>query len=79
MDSEVNPISKEYAVAVSLNPLGRSGLPDDIARAVVWIAGNEAEWITGETLRVDGGSSAGAMTLPLHWPTTGKIVTERQS
>lgn len=68
VNSDANPVTEEYAAAVSGNPLGRRGEPDDIARAVVWLAGPEAEWITGETLRVDGGSSAGAMNLPLHWP-----------
>lgn len=68
VNSDANPVTEEYAAAVSGNPLGRRGEPDDIARAVIWLAGPEAEWITGETLRVDGGSSAGAMNLPLHWP-----------
>ncbi|MDQ0730766.1 SDR family NAD(P)-dependent oxidoreductase [Arthrobacter sp. B1I2] len=69
VNSSANPVTEEYAAAVSGNPLGRRGEPDDIARAVVWLAGAEADWITGETLRVDGGSSAGAMNLPLHWAT----------
>lgn len=68
VDSDANPVTEEYAAAVSPNPLGRRGVPDDIARAVIWLAGAEADWITGEVLRVDGGSSAGAMNLPLHWP-----------
>ena len=61
VDSDANPVTDEYAAAVGGNPLGRRGEPDDIARAVVWIAGDEAEWITGEMLRVDGGSSTGAL------------------
>ena len=68
VDSDANPVTEEYAAAVSPNPLGRRGRPDDIARAVLWLANDEAEWVTGEVLRVDGGSSAGAMNLPLHWP-----------
>ncbi|MFL4473930.1 SDR family NAD(P)-dependent oxidoreductase [Paeniglutamicibacter sp. MACA_103] len=67
VNSSVNPITEEYAAAVSGNPLGRHGEPDDIARAVVWLAGEDAAWVTGETLRVDGGSSTGATHLPLHW------------
>ncbi|OZE03330.1 short-chain dehydrogenase [Rhodococcus sp. 05-2255-3B1] len=65
--SDVNPVSGRYADAVSRNPLGRSGTPEDIAHAVVWISGQHAEWITGEVLRVDGGASTGAVDLPLHW------------
>ncbi|GAA0451029.1 SDR family oxidoreductase [Streptomyces olivaceiscleroticus] len=64
VDSDVNPVASEYAEIVSRNPLGRPGSPADIARAVRWIAGPEAEWITGEVLRVDGGSNAGAAHLP---------------
>lgn len=36
-------------------PLGRSGLPDDIAQAVLFLASDRASYITGITLRVDGG------------------------
>lgn len=72
VDSTVNPVTEEYANAVGDTPLGRRGTPADIARAVVWIAGDEAEWITGEVLRVDGGSSTGAWHLPQHWTATGQ-------
>ena len=36
-------------------PLGRSGLPSDIGNAVVFLCSDKAEYITGITLRVDGG------------------------
>lgn len=67
VDSPANPVTEEYAAAVSVNPLGRRGLPPDIAEAVHWLAGEHASWITGAVLRVDGGSTAGAPSLPLHW------------
>ncbi|MDX3057381.1 SDR family NAD(P)-dependent oxidoreductase [Streptomyces sp. NE06-03E] len=41
--------------AGSLYPLGRVGEPDDIAAAVAFLASPDAAWITGTTLRVDGG------------------------
>jgi 3-oxoacyl-[acyl-carrier protein] reductase len=36
-------------------PLGRLGSPADIAAAVVYLAADEAAWITGATLHVNGG------------------------
>ncbi|MFJ5222932.1 SDR family NAD(P)-dependent oxidoreductase [Streptomyces sp. NPDC088400] len=71
VDSDCNPVSEEYAAAIGANPLGRPGTPRDIARAVRWIAGGDASWITGEILRVDGGSSTGALHLPRIWPPDG--------
>ncbi|MCX4967356.1 SDR family oxidoreductase [Streptomyces sp. NBC_00654] len=64
---DCNPVSAEYAAAIGANPLGRPGTPYDIARAVCWITGQDASWITGEVLRVDGGSSTGALHLPRIW------------
>ena len=37
-------------------PLGRIGEPADIAHAAVFLAGDTAAWMTGETLVIDGGS-----------------------
>ena len=36
-------------------PLGRIGQPEDIAAAVVYLASDEAGWVTGATLHVNGG------------------------
>ena len=36
-------------------PLGRLGQPADIAAAVVYLAADEAAWVTGATLHVNGG------------------------
>ena len=40
-------------------PLGRVGEPDDVANAALFLASDEASWITGTVLRVDGGLLAG--------------------
>ena len=74
--SSVNPVTAEYAAAVSDNPLGRAGTPGDVVRAVLWLAGDDAAWVTGQTLRVDGGTSTGAWTLPRAWPDAQRPQTE---
>ncbi len=40
-------------------PLGRHGRPDELAAAVVYLAGDGASFITGTTLAVDGGEYGG--------------------
>lgn len=40
-------------------PLGRVGKPADIANAALFLCSDQASWITGETLNVDGGLMAG--------------------
>ncbi|MBC3192505.1 SDR family oxidoreductase [Pseudonocardia sp. C8] len=37
-------------------PLKRLGVPQDVAEAVAFLVSDAASWITGETLRIDGGS-----------------------
>ena len=39
----------------ALHPLGRRGLPQDVAEAVAYLAGPQSNWITGTHLVVDGG------------------------
>ena len=45
----------ETQIAEAL-PLRRIGEPDDIADAVVFLAGSASRWVTGQTLVVDGGT-----------------------
>jgi NAD(P)-dependent dehydrogenase (short-subunit alcohol dehydrogenase family) len=47
------------AGVVGLHPLRRLGEPRDIAEAFVYLTSDEARWVTGTTLRVDGGLTAG--------------------
>jgi NAD(P)-dependent dehydrogenase (short-subunit alcohol dehydrogenase family) len=49
-------------------PLGRVGVPEDVARAVAFLASEESSYVTGQTLWVDGG----AFTLP-NWPYRDQI------
>jgi NAD(P)-dependent dehydrogenase (short-subunit alcohol dehydrogenase family) len=38
-------------------PLGRVGLPDDVAAAIAWLIGDDASYVTGTTITVDGGNA----------------------
>jgi glucose 1-dehydrogenase len=48
-----NPES--YRALLQLIPYGRIGEPEDVARAAVWLASDEADYVTGTTLFIDGG------------------------
>jgi NAD(P)-dependent dehydrogenase (short-subunit alcohol dehydrogenase family) len=39
--------------------MGRVGQPEDIARAALWLASDDSEWVTGHAQVVDGGALAG--------------------
>lgn len=59
-----NPVgSSEYERKLQRIPLGRFGRPDDIAATVAFLMSPEAEYITGQTISVDGGSSLGGVAL----------------
>jgi NAD(P)-dependent dehydrogenase (short-subunit alcohol dehydrogenase family) len=47
------------AAMISRVPLGRLGEPQDIAEAVIWLCSDAARYVTGTTLLVDGGNTAG--------------------
>lgn len=55
-----NPASQELAESLlSHIPLGRPGKPEDIANAALYLASDDAEYVTGHVLIVDGGWTAG--------------------
>lgn len=49
--------------AARTHPLGRLGVPDDVATAITYLASDQASWITGVVLPVDGGVSGASGTL----------------
>jgi glucose 1-dehydrogenase len=46
---------ESYAALMTLVPYGRIGEPEDIARAAVWLASDQSDYVVGTTLFVDGG------------------------
>ncbi|MCF0055126.1 SDR family NAD(P)-dependent oxidoreductase [Dyadobacter sp. CY356] len=47
--------SEYEKIFIANTPLGRRGQPEDIAKAAVFLASDDAAWITGEQLSVSGG------------------------
>lgn len=59
-------LAPRYRAAMrASSPLGRAGAPEDIANAILLLASPLADYVSGTTLVVDGGASAGAANL---WP-----------
>ncbi|QDV69090.1 3-oxoacyl-[acyl-carrier-protein] reductase FabG [Rosistilla carotiformis] len=53
MFEQSDEAAKIYA---AMSPLGRLGHPDDIAEVVAFVASESGRWLTGQTVRADGGS-----------------------
>src|SRR5882672_8244614 len=51
----VTPGSEYEKMFIANTPLGRRGQPEDIAKAAVFLASDDAAWITGEQISVSGG------------------------
>jgi len=55
-DEEINAALPQFA---AIHPLARNGKPADVVNALLFLASDEASWITGTILPVDGGVMAG--------------------
>lgn len=55
MDEKILSDKQGSEEIIALHPWGTLGLPQDIAKAAVFLASEEASWITGAVLPVDGG------------------------
>ncbi|HLW59872.1 MAG TPA: SDR family NAD(P)-dependent oxidoreductase [bacterium] len=50
---------------IEMTPLGRTGIPSDVAEAVAALASDRLPWVTGANLEVTGGSHCGRTNAPL--------------
>ena len=55
-------LERTYSPERVLHPMKRVGRPEDIARVAVFLASEDAAYITGQVLTVDGGLSLGAIS-----------------
>jgi NAD(P)-dependent dehydrogenase (short-subunit alcohol dehydrogenase family) len=51
-------VFSDYMAEAAKRPMGRVGQPEEVARAVLFLASDEASFITGAALAVDGGGTA---------------------
>ena len=49
---------KDRQIMESQHPLGRIGRPEEVAKAILYFASDDASWVTGSVLAIDGGESA---------------------
>lgn len=47
----------DRAMTVADHPIGRIGVPDDVAKAILYFASDDSSWITGAILPIDGGAT----------------------
>ncbi len=59
MTLDGRPWEDVVAAALPKYPLGRIGKPEDVAYCVVFLASDEAGWMTGQLIAVDGGVTCG--------------------
>jgi dihydroanticapsin dehydrogenase len=45
----------DRAMAIAEHPIGRIGMPEDVAKAILYLVSEDSSWITGAILSVDGG------------------------
>ena len=74
--AESPELADMVAVYEAETPLGRVGLPEDVAKVVRFLAGPESGWVTGQTFSADGGLDQGKGPDPMD-AMYGKQVMDR--
>ena len=76
-DKEKDFVTPLQEVAALSQPITRAGQPEDIANAVCFLCSDEASFITGHALVVDGGNTLGSWTHPDQGPSPFDAINER--
>ena len=48
---------EQWEINRQLYPLGRFGLPEDVAHAIIYLLSDASSWVTGTEIVIDGGRS----------------------
>lgn len=56
-----NSVATMQAILAKIQPIQRAGLPEDIAKAALWLASDDSSFVNGHALVVDGGLTGGRM------------------
>lgn len=64
MSSDMMAKSGGIEAVVARTPLGRLGQPEEIAAVAVWLASDQASYLTGQTIYADGGRMPLNLTMP---------------
>ena len=59
MTQSMNHDPELSAPRLAKTPMGRYGMPVDIANGCLFLASDESDWMTGAELVIDGGMTAG--------------------
>lgn len=51
----ITRVEAQLKASEAMHPLGRLGMPDDVARAIVWLLDPAQSWLTGQVIGIDGG------------------------
>ncbi len=62
IDSQPDPAGFRQQIG-RIHPVGRTGLPEEVANLICWLAGPEATFVTGQIFPIDGGRTA-KLSLP---------------
>lgn len=58
MTLDIHSVKEIRDFRLAMTPMGRLGLPEDIANGILYLASDESSWVTGIELVIDGGETA---------------------